>query len=244
LAKYLAEAGAASRRKAEELIFQGRVRVNGQTVTELGAKLNPEEDSVELDGRLLKRDEHVYILLYKPAGYISSVYDPQGRPTVIDLLNGVKKRVYPVGRLDYDTEGLLLLSNDGEFTNLMTHPRYRMRKKYEALVKGFLKERDMNTLRAGVMLEDGLTAPAQVRVIKTGPHDTLLEIQIHEGRKRQVRRMCASVGHPVITLKRTTLEFLSLKGLKPGQYRFLTQDEIKKLVLIAKSSRRKVLDHN
>ncbi len=229
LAKYLAEAGIASRRKAEEFIVQGRVKVNGLLVQEKGYIINPDLDRVEFDGRIITREEKVYILLNKPAGYISSVFDPQGRPTVMDLLKDITLRVYPVGRLDFDTEGLLLLSNDGEFTNLMIHPRYEMTKTYQALVEGKPDKKSLQMLREGTQLEDGMTAPAQVNILEAYKDKTLLEIEIHEGRKRQVKRMCQAIGHPVISLKRNAFGFLKLQGVALGKYRFLTPVEVNKL---------------
>jgi len=229
LAKYLAEAGIASRRKAEEFIVQGRVKVNGLLVQEKGYIINPDLDRVEFDGRIITREEKVYILLNKPAGYISSVFDPQGRPTVMDLLKDITLRVYPVGRLDFDTEGLLLLSNDGEFTNLMIHPRYEMTKTYQALVEGKPDKKSLQMLREGIQLDDGLTAPAQVNILEAYKDKTLLEIEIHEGRKRQVKRMCQAIGHPVISLKRNAFGFLKLQGVALGKYRFLTPVEVNKL---------------
>jgi 23S rRNA pseudouridine2605 synthase len=229
LAKYLAEAGVASRRKAEELIMQGRVKINGLVVKEKGCTINPDVDRVEFDGRIISREEKVYILLNKPAGYISSVFDPQGRPTVMELLKDIKLRIYPVGRLDFDTEGLLLLSNDGDFTNLMIHPRYEINKTYQALVKGKPDKKSLQILQEGIQLEDGITAPARVNILKTFQDRTLLEIEIHEGRKRQVKRMCLAVGHPVISLKRTTFGSLKLQGVAPGKYRFLTPSEVNRL---------------
>lgn len=229
LAKYLAEAGITSRRKAEELISQGRVKVNGLIVREKGYTIDPEFARVEFDGHVVAKEEKVYILINKPAGYISSVYDSQGRPTVLDLLPNIKIRVYPVGRLDFDTEGLLLLSNDGEFTNLMIHPRYEMTKTYQAIVKGKPGAEVLRTLREGIELEDGVTAPAEVRIVKEYRDKTLLEIKIHEGKKRQVKRMCTAVGHPLISLKRTAIEFLNLEGVSPGGFRLLTPEEVKRL---------------
>ncbi|MGS0764939.1 pseudouridine synthase [Syntrophomonas curvata] len=229
LAKYLADAGIASRRKAEELIIQGRVRVNGAPALEKGYTIVPGVDQVEFDGRLIEKEESIYILLNKPAGCISSVYDPQGRPTVLALLKDVTQRVYPVGRLDYDTEGILLLSNDGEFSNLMMHPRYETTKTYQALVRGIPGEKALTTLRQGMELEDGRTAPAEVQVLNQYEDRARLEIKIHEGRKRQVKRMCAAVGHPLIELKRTAIENLTLRGVAPGEYRFLSPGEVQSL---------------
>jgi 23S rRNA pseudouridine2605 synthase len=229
LAKYMAEAGVASRRKAEKLIMQGRVKVNGLPVKEKGYIINPEADRIEFDGRILTREEKVYILLNKPAGYVSSVVDHRGRPTVVDLIKDIDLRVYPVGRLDLDTEGLLLLSNDGDFTNLMIHPRYEIPKTYQVLVAGKPEADSLQMLREGIELEDGITAPAQADIIETYEDKTRLQIRIHEGRKRQVKRMCLAIGHPVISLKRTAFGFLTLQGVSPGEYRFLTPGEVNKL---------------
>lgn len=230
LAKYLAMAGAASRRQAEDLIRAGRVKVNGQVVNTPAINIDPEQDEIWFDGQLQYPEQMTYLLLYKPVGYISSVYDPQGRPTVMELVKDIGQRIYPVGRLDLDTEGLLLMSNDGEFANLMIHPRYEMSKTYEVLVEGKVEGKALEQLKRGVILDDGVTAPAQVQVIRLQNAQTLLEIEIHEGRKRQVRRMCAAVGHPVVHLKRVAFSGLTLKGLKPGQYRRLTFREKEELL--------------
>jgi len=238
LAKYLANAGIVSRRKAEALIAQGRVKVNGTPVLEKGYIITP-GDKVELDGRIIEKEEKIYILLNKPPYYISSVIDPQGRPTVLDLLKNISQRVYPIGRLDYDTEGILLLSNDGEFTNLMTHPRYEINKTYHALVKGQVGEKALKILRNGVELEDGLTAPAQVKILNQLKDKTWLEIIIHEGKKRQIKRMCMAVGHPLISLKRIAIENLNLDGVPLGHYRFLTPEEVAVLKMRALNSRTK-----
>ncbi len=239
LAKYLADAGIASRRKAEELISAGRVKVNGLIVKELGCKVDPRNDVVEFNGQKVTSESKVYVLLNKPAGYISSVSDPQGRPTVTNLLKNLTERVYPVGRLDFDTEGLLILTNDGEFTNLMIHPKYEIDKTYEAWVKGVVNEPALEKLRKGILLEDGFTEPAIVDIIQREPEKTLLSIKIHEGRKRQIKRMCAAIKHPVINLKRTQFGFLKMQGLRLGQYRFLTPQEVKGLVKLAKERAKK-----
>lgn len=235
LAKYLADQGAASRRKSEVLISQGRVTVNGITVTEQGIKIDPQKDRVEVDGKLLRPEEKVYILLYKPAGYLSSVSDPWGRPVVVDLVKDLTRRIYPVGRLDFDTEGLLILSNDGEFANLIIHPRHKIDKKYEALVTGRVNKDTIHKLEKGIVLEDGITSPALAKILDYGPEKTLVEIIIHEGKKRQIKRMLASVGHPVEKLKRTGIAFLTLEGLTPGQYRHLAPEEVEKLKAAALS---------
>ncbi len=233
LAKYLAKSGIASRRQAERLITQGKVKVNGAIITELAFTLKT-GDRVEFEDRVIKPEDKIYLLLHKPAGYISSLADPQGRPRVIDLLPGVNYRVFPVGRLDYDTEGLLLLSNDGEFTNLMTHPRYSVPKKYEVWVQGQVKTDAIGQLQKGVVLEDGVTSPARVELIKGGKKHSVLELEICEGRKRQVKRMFLAVGHRVIKLKRTAFAFLTLEGVPRGKYRFLTASEVRRLIKLAR----------
>ncbi|MEA1960053.1 MAG: pseudouridine synthase [Bacillota bacterium] len=233
LSKYLAQAGVASRRHAETLIQNGKVKVNGTVITELGTSIDPDCDLVEYNTITIRSEKQVYLLLNKPAGVISSASDPQGRKTVIDLLKNVEERVYPVGRLDYDTEGLLLLSNDGNFTNHMIHPRYKMEKTYEALVRGKVTEKALTLLRQGVSLEDGQTAPAKVRVLDWTSDKTVLEIVIHEGKKRQVKRMCDAVGYRVISLKRTAFAFLTLEGVKTGAYRTLEKHEIDRLYCLS-----------
>ena len=235
LAKYLADKGVASRRKSETLIAQGRVTVNGIIINEQGIKIDPLKDEVKVDGLSLESAAKVYILLNKPAGYISSVSDPWGRPVVTDLIQETDLRIYPVGRLDFDTEGLLLLSNDGNFANHIIHPRYKIDKKYVALVKGKVNSDTVQLLQRGVLLDDGLTAPASVIRIKVDSLQTLLEITIHEGRKRQVKRMLAAVGHPIIKLQRTEVAFLNLKGLSPGQYRYLNSEEVERLMITAQN---------
>lgn len=234
LQKYLSEAGVASRRRAEVLIRQGLVTVNSQVVTTLGSKVGPRDVVCVAGKRVQPVTRKVYVLLYKPRGYITTMSDPQGRKTVADLVKSLPVRVYPVGRLDYDTEGLLLLTNDGEAAHALTHPRHEIHKIYEARVKGQPTEQDLARLRQGVELSDGLTAPAQVQVLRYDPvrDQTWVEIIIHEGRNRQVRRMFEAVGHPVIRLKRTGLAFLRLGRLRRGQFRLLSTREIRELLKV------------
>lgn len=231
LQKVLAQAGIASRRKSEEVITSGRVKVNGETVVELGRKVDPDTDRIEVDGRAIKAEDKVYILFHKPKGVITSVEDPQGRKVVTDYIKGVKERLYPVGRLDYDTEGLLLLMNDGELANRLLHPSQEFKKTYWATVEGVPSEDDLNRLAVGVMLEDGVTAPAEVYALEFRPqkNESLIELIIHEGRNRQVRRMCEAVGHPVKSLRRIQFGFLTLKGVPRGKYRHLKPDEVARL---------------
>ncbi len=230
LQKYLAAMGVASRRACEQLIAEGRVQVNGETVTIPGAKIIPGMDTVAVDGRVLSDAPRLrYILLYKPVGYICSAADEKGRRTVLDLLDGVAERVYPVGRLDYDTSGALLLTNDGELTNRLLHPSHEVEKTYLAQVEGEPEQKALERLRKGVRLSDGMTAPAKVRRKHSRDGRFWLELTIHEGRNRQVRRMLEAVGHPVLHLKRIKLDFLDLTGLSPGAWRELTVDEVRRL---------------
>ena len=237
LARYLAHAGIASRRNAEVLIANGRVKVNGQTVTAQGVKIDPERDSVMVDGKPVKTSSRqVYILLHKPVGYVSTARDPQGRPTVLDLLPAELRRlrVYPVGRLDIDTSGLLLLTNDGDFTVHLTHPRYSMEKHYSALVRGYPTEEALMALRNGVEIREDngklyKTSPAKVRVMRRVGADSWMALTIHEGRKRQVRRMLAEVGHPVLELVRVGIGPLELGDVEMGRWRYLTAEEVSDL---------------
>jgi 23S rRNA pseudouridine2605 synthase len=235
LQKVLAEMGIASRRKAEELILEGRVTVNGKPAV-LGMKADPLKDHIKLDGRLLTKPERkVYMMFYKPRGVVTSLHDPEGRPTVKEYLSGIRQRVYPVGRLDFDTEGLLLLTNDGDFAHRVLHPSKQVPKTYLAKVKGVLEEDELEKLRKGVKLEDGLTAPAKVKRIRALQMNSWIEITIHEGRKRQVRRMLDKVGHPVIHLKRTKVGGIELGPLRPGELRHLSQEEIKRIEYLSRS---------
>ncbi|MBO8126697.1 MAG: rRNA pseudouridine synthase [Firmicutes bacterium] len=239
LQKYLAQAGVASRRKAEELITQGRVRVNGE-IAVLGSKV-AEGDLVEVDGRPVEiKVKPVYLLLNKPVGVLSTVSDPQGRPKVVDYIPRKYRqyRLFPVGRLDYDTEGLLILTNDGEFTYRLTHPKFHVPKTYLAQVKGLPSPETLKALRFGVRLEDGPTLPAKVRVVKAGKGSSLLELVLTEGRKRQVKRMCSHVGHPVLKLVRIGFGKLTLEGLPPGQVRELTEEEVQDLLALAEKGER------
>lgn len=226
LQKILASAGVASRRRSEELILEGRVTVNGEVVRELGAKADPAQDAIEVDGAPLPRQtDKVYYALYKPTGYITSKTDPRGRRTVMALAPEVPG-LHPVGRLDYDTSGLLLLTNDGDLTLAMTHPRFGVPKTYDALVEGHPSERILQRLRDGLRLEDGYTAAAKVVALGTEGNQSKVRITIHEGRNRQVRRMFAAIGHPVVRLKRLSVGTVSLEGLTPGGYRELTPQEV------------------
>ncbi len=230
LQKILSGAGVASRRESETFITAGRVAVNGTVVTELGSKADPEKDRITLDGKPLRlKLERVYLLLYKPAGYVTTLKDPEGRPTVTDLLKGVGERVYPVGRLDYNTEGLLLLTNDGDWANRLAHPRHEVEKEYLVKVRGRVTPDQVRRLTDGVELDDGTTAPARVMIVHESERNSRLTITIHEGRYRQVRRMCEAVNLAVASLKRTRYGFLELGELRSGEFRRLTPEEFKRL---------------
>jgi 23S rRNA pseudouridine2605 synthase len=229
LQQILSEMGIASRRKSEELILEGRVTVNGK-VASLGAKADILRDHIKVDGKLLvKPERRVYIAFNKPKNVVTSLYDPEGRPTVKDFLRGVKYRVFPVGRLDFDSEGLLLLTNDGDLAQAVLHPSKRISKAYLVKVKGLPEEKEIDKLRCGVRLDDGITAPAKVKRIRSAESNSWLEITIHEGRKRQIRRMLEKIGHPVIRLQRVRIDGLELGRLGPGEYRFLTPVELERL---------------
>lgn len=243
LQKILASAGVGSRRKCEELISKGRVSVNGRIVDRLGAKADPDTDEIRVDGKLITLpNRRYYILLNKPAGYTSTNFDRFAKRTVLELVADVSANLHTVGRLDVDTEGLIILTNDGDFTFKLTHPKHKINKTYEAVVRGMIKEDKLEKLRKGVVLEDGVTAPADVRLIDVSPDGKLsrVEITIHEGRKRQVRRMFAAVGHKVEKLVRTKIGNIGIGELTPGQWRYLTEDEVKALYeLAANSDKRK-----
>ena len=231
LQKILSAAGVASRRKAEEMIAAGRVAVNGTTISTLGAKFSAATDNITVDGKKISaKKAAAYYLLNKPKGYISTVSDERGRKTILDLLPK-DRRIYPIGRLDCQTEGLLLVTDDGRLTNALLHPRFATEKTYVATIDGEISAAAVASLQNGVKMEgdERLTAPAKVRVIYSDGAKTKIELTIHEGRNRQVRRMLAAVGHKVTVLKRTRLAFLTLDGVKRGQWRELTADEVKKL---------------
>jgi pseudouridine synthase len=235
LNKFIAVCGATSRRGADALIAEGRVTVNGAAVETMGPDVDPDRDEVRLDGRLIMPEARkVYIMLNKPAGYICSCRDDRGRKTVLTLIDGVDARIFPVGRLDYDTEGLLLLTNDGDFAYRCTHPAHEVEKEYLVIAYGLLEETAAEALRAGVMLDGVITSPAMVKVEKRTPEETRLTITVHEGRNRQVRRMIEAVGSSVKYLKRVSEGSLKLGGLKPGKWRYLTDNEFNRLVRLLK----------
>lgn len=234
LQKILSTAGIASRRAAEQLILEGRVVVNGQVVMTLGSKADPATDDIRVDGRRLRFDlRRRYIVMNKPKGYVTTRKDPEGRKTVMELLEGVREYVYPVGRLDYETDGLLLMTSDGDLAARLTHPSHEVERVYEAMVVGAPADEDLEKLRRGVFLDGRRTAPATVRRGGTSGKGTKqltkLTIGLHEGRNRQVRRMCASIGHPVRKLTRIRMGPVSLGALRPGQWRDLTPKEVRLL---------------
>jgi 23S rRNA pseudouridine2605 synthase len=230
LQKILAEIGVASRRKAEEMIIEGRVTVNGKTAG-IGMKADPERDHIKLDGKLLLGPEpKIYLMFNKPPNVVTSMSDPEERPTVKDYLKKLRYRVYPVGRLDFDSEGLLLITNDGAFAHSVLHPAGKVPKTYEVKIRGVIEDEEkLMKLRRGMMLEDGMTAPAGVRKLRKYRSNSWIEITLREGRKRQIRRMIQKIGYQVIRLKRTRIGGLEIGGLKIGEFRHLTPEEFKRL---------------
>ena len=230
LQKILSKAGITSRRKAEELILQGRVSVNGRVVSELGAKAVLGKDDICLDGKAVKpATEKLVVALFKPKNYVTTLQDPQGRPTVADLVKSISLRVYPVGRLDYDVEGLLLMTNDGELAHRLQHPRYKVPKTYLVKVRGHPGEDGLTLLQQGIRLEDGVTAPAELRVLEQDNKATWLTLTVREGRNHQVKRMCAAVGCPVLKLRRTQIGPIDLGNLQSGKSRRLKDSEVRAL---------------
>ncbi|NLJ87115.1 MAG: rRNA pseudouridine synthase [Firmicutes bacterium] len=238
LQKVLAQSGVASRRASERLILAGQVEVNGEIVRTLGVKVDPAKDVIKVKGELVRPSERkVYYLLHKPKGVVSTCHDPRGRPTVLDFLPRIRERVYPVGRLDFDSEGLVFLTNDGDVALVFTHPRYQVEKRYLVEVQGLPNLRTIGRLQSGVRLADGLTAPARVRLLKELPNSSILEFGIHEGKNRQIRRMCEAVGHPVVYLKRFQMGPLDLEGVPLGEYRRLRSAEVRELRAFAAQAR-------
>ena len=230
--KYIASCGVASRRKAEELILNKKVKVNGRLIEELSFQVDEYKDTVEVDGVKISLDEEtVYILLNKPEGYITTVKDQFDRESVLDLVTDIKERVYPIGRLDYETSGLLLLTNDGDLTYKLTHPKHEVDKTYVARVKGKLTPDEIKMFKSGLKIEDYVTAPAKLKVIRYDEKTnvSLVEIKIHEGKNRQVRQMCKAINHPVLRLKRTAMGKIRIGECEIGKYRYLTEDEVKYL---------------
>ena len=232
LQKYLAECGIASRRKCEEYIIQGKVQVNGKTITELGVKVNPEKDKITFEGKNVKQeDKKVYILLNKPIGYVTTSDEQFGRDKVLDLVK-VRERVVPVGRLDMYTSGALILTNDGDFVYKVTHPKHEITKTYTVTVKGIIQNEEVEQLKNGVKIDDYITRPAKVKILKTDEEKDIsrLEITIHEGKNRQVRKMCESVGRKVIALHRSKIGNIGVKDIELGKWRYLKSFEVKTLI--------------
>jgi 23S rRNA pseudouridine2605 synthase len=231
-------AGIASRRKAEVLMRAGAVTVNGRVVRELGSKADPEQDHIKVSGKLINpKQAKVYLMLNKPREVVTTLSDPLGRMTVKALLRGVRARVYPVGRLDYDSEGLLLLTNDGELVQKLLHPSFEVPKTYEVKVKGVLTDEEIREMSRGVVLSEGRTLPCQIRKIKKTEKNSWLEMTIHEGRNRQIRRMLEKIDHPVLKLKRIRMATLVLDDLPIGRYRYLAAQEIRSLKALAAKSK-------
>lgn len=232
LQKYLANCGIASRRKCEEHIIEGKVQVNGKVVTELGTKVNPEKDSIKFEGKEVKENKKlVYILLNKPIGYVTTVDDQFNRDTVLDLVK-VKERIVPVGRLDMYTSGALILTNDGDFVYKVTHPKHEINKTYTVTLKGIIQNREVEQLRNGIQIEDYITKPAKVKILKTDIEKDIsrLEITIHEGKNRQVRKMCEAVGRKVLALHRSKIGNIGVKDLELGKWRYLTTKEVAQFI--------------
>lgn len=230
LQKVIAQSGVTSRRKAEKLIVDGKVKVNNKVVTELGTKVTSSDD-IEVNGVLLEKEEPVYYMLYKPRGVISSIKDDKGRKVVTDFLGEISERIYPIGRLDYDTSGIVLLTNDGDFTNLLMHPKYGVDKVYVTKVKGIPSKIELNNLRKGVKVDDDILKIVGYTILSVDrqKNTMILEIILHEGKNRHIRRMMESIGYPVSKLKREKYGHLTLDGMQPGDYRSLTPHEIKKM---------------
>ncbi len=234
LQKVMAEAGIASRRHCEEMIREGLVAVNRKEVTELPFFVDAKQDRIVVDGKRLKFERKVYFLLHKPKKVVCTNYDPEGRVRAIDLLRGVKERVYPVGRLDVDSKGLLIMTNDGDLANALTHPRYGVAKVYTAEVKGTVRGETLEKLRRGIWLGHQKVAIENIKILKRGPKVSMVEVTLREGKNRQIRRMLARVGHPVIQLTRHKIGRLNIRGLGPKKFRPLTPAEVKALWKLVK----------
>jgi pseudouridine synthase len=234
LNKFLAQAGVASRREVDKMIAEGRIKVNGQVVQVLGCKIDDEKDRVEVEGRRVEREEGlVYLMLNKPPGYLVTLKDNFQRPTIQQLLPSLRQRVFPVGRLDYDSSGLLLMMNDGELAYRLTHPRFKVPKTYLVKVLGEPDPSELTRLEKGIYLDGKKTAPAKIAQIRSDPKKSLFKIEIYEGRKREVKRMFQAIGHKVLQLQRTNFGGLKLGSLKAGKWRYLTRKEIDTLKKLA-----------
>lgn len=242
LQKYIADCGITSRRKAEQMIVNGEVKVNGLVCRELGTKVDPDHDSVEVGGQVLNLlgVEKLYVLLNKPRGVVTTVSDPEGRATVIDYCRGIDMRIYPVGRLDYHSEGLLILTNDGEMANMIMHPRYDVTKVYEVKIFGQVTESILNKLKNGMQFPEGFVKPKSVRVLEILPNKTWVEFRLSEGKNREIRRLCEACGLTIDKLRRVAIEGLTIQGLAPGNYRMLSKKELMKALNINADGSKKV----
>lgn len=230
LQKYIALCGVTSRRKAEDLIVSGKVKVNNQVITELGTAVDPNKDKVKVNDKLISLEStKVYIMLNKPVGFVTTLKDEKNRRVVTDLIEGVKERIYPVGRLDADTSGLLILTNDGDIAYKLTHPKYEIQKRYIAIVEGVPNKFELESFRNGLKINGKLTAKASIKISKRYEGESILDIIIHEGRNRQVKKMCEAINHPVKKLKRIAIGELELRGLNLGNWRYLDEEEIEYL---------------
>lgn len=237
LQKIIARAGLATRHEAEKMITGGRVSVNNRIVRQLGTKADIEKDSIRLDGVLIAPvSEKIYIMMNKPTGYVTTLHDPQGRPIITDLLSSISVRVFPVGRLDYDSEGLILLTNDGDFAQRILHPRFRVPKIYRVKIKGRLSPAELHAMKGGIEIEDGMFLPEDIRVVKINQKSSWLVMTIREGKNRVIRRAFSSLGHEIARLIRTRIGDLELGNLKTGDHRFLTRNEVGKLLSFSKDN--------
>lgn len=233
LQKYMAKCGVASRRKSEEIISKGLVKVNGKIVDELGVQIDPTKDVVEVDGKTIKLETNkIYIMVNKPVGYVTTLKDEKDRKVVTDLIEGVRERIYPVGRLDIDTTGLLILTNDGDLTFKLTHPSNKVSKRYIAIVEGVPTKYELDRFRNGLVIDGRKTSKANIKVAKRYDDESILDISIYEGRNRQVKKMCEKINHPVKKLKRISIGEIELGGLDIGNWRYLNQEEIDYLKLL------------
>ena len=227
LQKYMAQSGVASRRASEKMIADGLVSVNGKIVTRQGIDINPNEDIIKVNDKTITQEENkIYIILNKPLGYVVTMDDEKDRKIVTDLIEGVEERIYPVGRLDMDTSGLILLTNDGKITNKITHPRNQVVKKYIAIVEGTPNKLELTKFRKGLMIDGKKTSPAKIKIMKNYETESILEIEINEGRNRQIRKMCEAINHPIKKLKRVSIGEISIGGLEFGEWRYLDKDEM------------------
>ncbi len=230
LQKYIAMCGVASRRKAEEMIEEGRVQINDKIVNEMGIIVDPKKDTVKVDNKIIKKEKKkVYIMLNKPIGYVTTLKDEKGRKIITDLIEGVDERIFPVGRLDADTTGLLLLTNDGDLAYKLTHPSYEVTKRYIAIVEGVPNRFELEKFRNGMIIDRKRTAKASIKIAKKYENESILDIEIHEGRNRQVKKMCEMINHPVKKLKRVAIGELGIGGIEIGNWRHLEEDEVEYL---------------